>query len=88
VVHDEVQLSMDCRTKSGNDEDGASFRDKRVDNPVRKKSGNGIQARRLFPDFTEPVIGPATLGRTRWFNRGYVCSSTILPMSLLDWFEL
>jgi hypothetical protein len=52
------------------------------------KSGMGIQARRLFQDFTEPVIGPATLGRTRWFNRGYVCARTILPMSLLDWFEL
>jgi len=23
------------------------------------------------PGFTEPVIGPATLGRTRWFNPGY-----------------
>ena len=34
------------------------------------KSGMGIQARRLFQDFTEPVIGPATLGRTRWFESG------------------
>jgi hypothetical protein len=36
VVHDEVQLSKDCRIKSGNDEDGASFRDKRVDHPIRE----------------------------------------------------
>jgi hypothetical protein len=78
---------MDCRIKSGNDEDGASFRDS-ASTISSAKSGIGIQARRLFPDFTEPVIGPATLGRTRWFNPGYVCSRTILPMSLLDWFEL
>jgi hypothetical protein len=24
-----------------------------------------------LPDFTEPVIGPATSGRTRWFHPGY-----------------
>ncbi|MGO9397842.1 MAG: hypothetical protein ACLP19_08375 [Xanthobacteraceae bacterium] len=24
-----------------------------------------------LPGFTEPVIGPATSGRTRWFNPGY-----------------
>ena len=24
-----------------------------------------------IPDFTEPVIGPATSGRTRWFHPGY-----------------
>jgi hypothetical protein len=23
------------------------------------------------PDFAEPVIGPATSGRTRWLNPGY-----------------
>ncbi len=25
----------------------------------------------ITPDFTELVIGPATSGRTRWFNPGY-----------------
>jgi hypothetical protein len=28
------------------------------------------------PDFTEPVIGPATSGRTRWLNPGYKCASS------------
>src|ERR1700731_5425354 len=26
----------------------------------------------LLPDFAEPVIGPATSGRTRWLNPGYI----------------
>jgi hypothetical protein len=25
-----------------------------------------------FPDFAESVIGPATSGRTRWLNPGYL----------------
>ena len=35
------------------------------------KSGAGLQARKPLPDFTEPVIGPATSGRTRWFHPGH-----------------
>jgi hypothetical protein len=31
-----------------------------------------------FPDFAEPVIGPATSGRTRWLNPGYDSSDPIV----------
>jgi hypothetical protein len=39
------------------------------------KSGAGVQARRSFPDFAEPVIGPATSGRTRWLIRATRCGA-------------
>jgi hypothetical protein len=73
VVDDEAQLSMDFRIKSANDEDGASFRDKRVAHAVRESRDWRSRAR--APGFT-------------WFNPGCACSRTILPMLLLDWFEL
>ena len=36
------------------------------------KSGNDREAGALLPGFVELVIGPTTLGRTRWLNPGYI----------------
>jgi CO/xanthine dehydrogenase Mo-binding subunit len=35
-----------------------------------------IDASRSLPDFAEPVIGPATSGRTRWLHPGYLLMPT------------
>jgi hypothetical protein len=72
VVDDEAQLSMDFRIKSANDEDGASFRDKRVAHAVRES-----------PDWRS-----RSRTRIHLVNPGCARSRTILPMLLLDWFEL
>ena len=37
----------------------------------QRNPGPAFQARKPLPDFTEPVIGPATSGRTRWFHPGH-----------------
>jgi hypothetical protein len=37
----------------------------------QRNPGPAIQARKPLPDFTEPVIGPATSGRTRWLHPGH-----------------
>jgi hypothetical protein len=37
----------------------------------QRNPGWAFQAFRSSPGFTEPVTGPATSGRTRWFNPGY-----------------
>jgi hypothetical protein len=66
VVDDEAQLSMDCRIKSANDEDGASFRDKRVAHAVRESRDwrsrsrtwiNLVQSRlRLLANYPSDVV--------------------------------
>ena len=42
---------------------------------AQRNAGAALQAARSFPDFAEPVIGPATSGRTRWVHPGYRYSS-------------
>jgi hypothetical protein len=44
------------------------------------KSGAELEASLPFPDFAEPVIGPATSGRARWLNPGYYRG--LLPVTL------
>jgi hypothetical protein len=39
--------------------------------PDGAKRNPGLFSRTPFPDFAEPVIGPATSGRTRWLHPGY-----------------
>jgi hypothetical protein len=63
VVDDEAQLSMDCRIKSANDEDGASFRDKRIAHAVRESRSRSrtwihlVQSRlRLLANYTSDVV--------------------------------
>jgi hypothetical protein len=34
-----------------------------------------------IPDFAEPVIGPATSGRTRWLHPGYLLNQTNLLLT-------
>ena len=50
---------------------GGEWRIARSPDERSAKSGAGLQARKPLPDFTEPVIGPATSGRTRWFHPGH-----------------
>jgi hypothetical protein len=52
-----------CSVRGGRDE-AAIARIKRSEIRNRHSSSHTL------PDFTEPVIGPATSGRTRWFNPG------------------
>ena len=37
----------------------------------QRNPGPAFKLRKPLPDFTEPVIGPATSGRTRWFHPGH-----------------
>ena len=68
---------MDCRIKSGNDEMGFAFsrrlRARAVPTPFAlsslrgaKRRSNPGSAAQSLDCFAEPVIGPATSGRTRW----------------------
>jgi hypothetical protein len=81
---------MDCRIKSiksTNDEDGASFRDKRVDCLVREIR-DGHSSSQTVPGFHRACHRAGHFGPDPLVQSGYVCARTILPMSLLDWFEL
>jgi hypothetical protein len=84
VVHDEVQLSMDCRIKSiksTNDEDGASFRDKRVDCLVREIR-DGHSSSQTVPGFQRAChraghFGPDPLVQSGLRLRAYYPSDVV-----------